>query len=72
MVNTEALLKAIADSGLKMQSIAKELDMSRIALWRKSRNVTKFRTPEVDKLCKVVGIRTKSDKDRIFYAKECD
>lgn len=72
MVNTSALLNAISESGLKFQSIASELGMTRISLWRKSRNVTKFRTPEVEMLCKIIGVRTKSDKERIFYAKECD
>lgn len=72
MVNTEALLDAIDRSGLKLQSIAKDLGMTRISLWRKSRNVTKFRPPEVDAICKIVGIRTKSEKDRIFFAQECD
>lgn len=70
--NTDALLEAVDRSGLKLQSIAREMGITRTSLYRKSRNMTSWQSPEVDKFCKIVGVRNKAERESIFFVEKCD
>ena len=66
MVDTQRFMEAVDKSGLKMRYIADELGMTYTSLYRKSRNMARFRKTEVEAFCKVVGLKTKADRDVIF------
>lgn len=72
MVRTEELLKAVKDSGMTMNGVARKMGMSYMSLYRKARNKAPFRISEVEMFCKVIGASTKADKERIFYAHDVD
>lgn len=72
MTNTVLLRKIIKDSGLKLQFIAKEMDISRYTLSMKINNESEFTTSEVEKLCEILHITSLEDKNAIFFAKEVE
>ena len=69
MTNTEQLKKAINDSGLKINFIAKYVGISRTSLWKKINNGAAFNQYEIDKLCAVLDINDLEAKETIFFAK---
>lgn len=68
MVETTALLNYVKDSGMTMQGIAKKMGISYRSFYRKTRNAAPFRTCEIEMFCKIVGLTTKAEKERIFSA----
>lgn len=72
MTDTKELNKIIDNSGLKRVYIAKQLDISPYGLSLKIKNVNEFTTSEVDTLCKLLGIKSLKEKERIFFAKQVD
>lgn len=68
MTNTALLEKRIVDSGLKKNFIAKSMGITPYGLAKKINNETEFKTSEVNMLCKILGITTLAEKDRIFFA----
>jgi hypothetical protein len=72
MTNTTLLRKRIEDSGLKLQFIADKMGISRFALLQKIENRTEFRVSEVAALCILLDIKTMTEKERIFFAKEVE
>ena len=56
MTNTELLKEYIDKSGLKLQSIADKLFISRCALWQKMNNKSDFRQREIKRLCEILRI----------------
>ncbi len=72
MVNTDMLNERIEKSGLKRAYIAKELHMTRQALFSKVNNSTEFLSSEVQDLCKLLGITKLTEKEAIFFAKKVD
>lgn len=68
MVNTDNLIDAVKENGMNMQYVAKKMGISYVSLYRKARNMSPFRISEVEMFCRVVGISTKRDKERIFSA----
>ena len=72
MTDTVALNEAIKISGLKKGFIAEKLGISRFAFQKKETNVTQFKVGEIDVLCKLLGITSLKEKDRIFFAKNVD
>lgn len=68
MTNTNLLRQKIDESGLKLQFIADRLGISRFALYQKLENQTEFRVSEVATLCKLLGIKTMTERERIFFA----
>ena len=68
MTDTLALKTLIKKSGLKYQFIASELNITYQGLKNKIENVNEFKTSEVDTLCKLLGIKKLSEKERIFFA----
>lgn len=72
MVNTSVLLEMVKDNGLTLKGVAKKMGISYMSLHRKAKNVSPFRVSEVEMLCRIVGISTKAERDRIFFANEYD
>lgn len=66
MVETTALLNYVKESGMTMHGIAKKMGISYRSLYRKSRNASPFRICEMETFCKIVGLTTKAEKERIF------
>lgn len=68
MVNTEAALVYVKESGMTMQGIARKMGISYRSLHRKVRNDAPFRICEIESFCKIVGVTTKPERERIFSA----
>ena len=68
MVDTKVFLDVVKDNGMTLRGVAKKMGMSYASLYRKTRNVTPFRISEVEMICRIVGISTKAEKERIFSA----
>lgn len=66
MVDTEALLEAVKESGMTLKGVARKMGFSYRSLCRKARNETIFRISEVEMFCKIVGLSTKAKRERIF------
>lgn len=66
MTNTKLLREIIADKGLKLTYIAKELGISRFSLSKKIKNDNEFLPSEINKLCKILGITNSKMKVKIF------
>lgn len=70
MTDTERLKEVIQKSGLKMQFLAKQLNLSYFGFSNKVNNVTEFKASEIDSLCDLLQIKALSEKERIFFAKQ--
>ena len=68
MTNTELLEEYIRKSGYKKSHIARVIGLSAYGLALKINNVNEFKTGEVDGLCKLLGIDSLEEKERIFFA----
>ena len=72
MTDTERLKEVIQKSGLKMQYLAKQLNLSNFGFSNKVNNVTEFKASEIDTLCDLLQIKALSEKERIFFAKKVE
>lgn len=72
MTNTKLLKERIEKSGLKTSYIAECIGISRQCLWRKVTGRVQFTQVEIAALCKVLGIKTLSEKEEIFFAEKVD
>jgi len=72
LTDTERLRKIIGDSGLKLEYIAKQLDITRFSLQKKLENVTEFKASEIQKMCEVLNIMDSELKEQIFFAQKVD
>lgn len=72
MTDTVLLKQYIEASGYKMEFIAKELGISRAALYQKINNITEFTASEVNKMCDLLRIRKLTEKEKIFFARKVD
>lgn len=68
MTNTLLLRERIQRSGLKLQFIADQLNISRYALNNKIENKSQFKSGEIKTLCELLGIEALSEKECIFFA----
>lgn len=68
MTNTEMLRRIIKESGLKLEYIAAQLEISRFSLSKKIENETEFKASEIQKLCDVLRISSNEDKEAVFFA----
>lgn len=68
MVDTKVFLDVVKDNGMTLSGVAKKMGMSYVSLYRKTRNVTPFRISEIEMVCRIVGISTKAERERIFSA----
>ena len=66
MVDTSAFLEAIEEKGMTMKGVARNMGISYMSLYRKSRNATPIRLSEVEMFCKIVGVSTKAKREKIF------
>ncbi len=71
MTDTELLKDAIRKSGLKMQFVAEQLDLSYQGLNNKINNRSEFKTSEIQKLCNLLFLGVE-DREQIFFANRVD
>ena len=69
MTDTILLNEIIQNSGYKRKFLAGQLGITPFGLDKKINNVTEFKASEIDKLCSLLGIKTLSEKERIFFVK---
>lgn len=67
MADSSALRKLIAERGLKMKFIAESLGLSQYGFQLKVDNKNDFKISEVKVLCKLLGIESLEEKERIFF-----
>lgn len=72
MTDTEKLRKLISESGLKLEYIAKQLDITRFSLQKKLENITEFKASEIQRMCEVLKIEDADLKEQIFFAQNVD
>lgn len=72
MVNTQLLDEAIRQSGKRKSFLADRLNMSVQTFRLKRLNISAFNTDDVDTLCRELNIKTLTEKDKIFFAKNVD
>ena len=68
MTNSDLLRKKISESGYKMEFIAQEIGITRQSLSKKVKNESAFDQYEIQAICKVLGIESLEEKERIFFA----
>ena len=69
MTDTVRLEALMLESGLKRAYIAESLGISENSLRNKVANRTEFKPSEINKICKLLGIKTMTDRQAIFFAK---
>lgn len=67
MVKLDVLKARIRTSGLKTQSVAEKLGMSRASLWKKLSGRVEFKVSEIAGLSKVLDL-TNEERDYIFFS----
>lgn len=67
MIDTKLLNDAIEKSGLKKEWIAKQLNITRVALFEKINNKREFKASEVAKISKILSL-TNQKRDIIFLS----
>lgn len=72
MTNTELLKKKIKDSGLKVAYIAESIKLSRAGLYKKINNDSQFNQYEIEGLCKLLDVKSLSEKELIFFGSSVD
>lgn len=70
MTDTDALMGVIKKSGLKIKYIAECLGLSYYGLKLKINNQQEFKTSEVTILCKLLGITSLEEKEKIFFTEK--
>lgn len=70
MTNANEFKVALARSGLSMGDIAKELNITRSALWSKLHNKSDFRQLELVKLFDLLNLDTWEKRQTVFFAGE--
>lgn len=68
MTDTELLMRKIDESGLKRSFIAKKLGLSPYGLSKKINNENEFKGSEIKLLCRLLNIKTLTEKEAIFFA----
>lgn len=72
MVNTMLLDRKIAESGKTKTFLSEKMGMTIQTFKKKCTNKTDFFLSEVDILCTELGVKTLTEKDQIFFAKQVD
>lgn len=67
MVKLDVLKTRIRTSGLKTQSVAEKLGISRASLWKKLSGRVEFKVSEIAGLSKVLDL-TNEERDYIFFS----
>ena len=68
MTDSEALSKAIENSGLKLTFIANKLELSREGFYKKLNNQTEFKASEIVKLLNL----SNKERDKIFFTNKVE
>jgi hypothetical protein len=63
------LKEKIRQSGLKLTFIAQYMGLSRAGLYNKINNKRPFNQYEIDKLCRVLKIKSAKEVEDIFFAR---
>lgn len=71
MTDSEALSKAIENSGLKLTFIANKLELSREGFYKKLNNQTEFKASEIVKLQEILNLSNK-ERDKIFFTNKVE
>ncbi len=71
MTDSEALSKAIENSGLKLTFIANKLELSREGFYKKLNNQTEFKASEIVKLQDILNLSNK-ERDKIFFTNKVE
>jgi len=72
MTNTELLMKAIKDAGLKLYAVMEALGIKSYTTMReKIANVKSFTVREIEILCVLLNL-TPEQREQIFFAKETE
>ena len=71
MINTEKLMDAITDSGIKLGYIAEQMGLSRSGLYKKLNGKTEFKGSEISKLSEILGM-TGERVNAIFFETKVD
>lgn len=71
MTDSEALSKAIENSGLKLTYIANKLELSREGFYKKLNNQTEFKASEIVKLQDILNLSNK-ERDKIFFTNKVE
>lgn len=72
MTDTERLLKAIEQSGLRKGFIASKLGLTTYGFQKKVENKSQFKAEEIKILCELLNITSLKEKERIFFAENVD
>lgn len=72
VTDTLLLKKKIEESGYKLSFIAQKLGISRYALAMKIDNKTEFLPSQINTLCKLLNIKSVTERMRIFFAEDVD
>lgn len=72
MTDTERLLKAIEQSGLRKGFIASKLGITTYGFQKKVENKSQFKAEEIKILCELLNITSLKEKERIFFAENVD
>lgn len=67
MTDTALLENKISSKGLKKTFVAKHIGASRQNLWKKMNNKAYFNQMEIERICKLLDIKTKKERDSIFF-----
>ena len=66
-MNTK-LDKVIYESGLKLEAIARKMEINRVSLWNKIQGRTEFKASEITSLAKILNLSAEQ-RDDIFFGK---
>ena len=66
-MNTK-LDNAIYESGLKLEAIARKMEINRVSLWNKIQGRTEFKASEITSLSKILNLSAEQ-RDDIFFEK---
>lgn len=65
---TSSLDKAIYESGLKLEAIARKMKINRVSLWNKIQGRTEFKASEIKSLSQILNLSAEQ-RDYIFFEK---
>lgn len=68
MVGADLLNEAIASAGVKKSYVARELGLTRQGFAKKSKNPESFTAEQITKICRVLRITSRAERDKIFFA----
>ena len=70
MTDSVLLRQAIDRSGLKIGYVAEKLNLSRFGFYKKLNGESPFNQYEIIALCKLLGINTLKEREKIFFVEK--